>query len=463
MRLGLVLALVALPAEAGEQGLPVDLHVGSGKNVLWSAELGTEAYAGPVVAGGKVFAGTNNERPRDPKVEGDRGVVMAFRAADGSFLWQMTHGKLAAGRSQDWPMQGVCSTPVVSGDRLYYLSNRGELVALDVEGFGDGENDGPFAAEAATGSAAADVVWILDLVAELGVVPRFATASSPVVAGDLVFAVTGNGVGEQGKVPAPGAPSFVAVDRHTGKVRWTDASASPNLLDGGWGSPAHGVVRGRPQVIFPGADGWLYSLVPESGELLWKFDANRPPGAGGERGKESLIARPRVVGERIYVGVGHDPEWGAADGRLWALDAALSGDVTEKAALWSRGGEDFSRTLSTVAVHDGVLYAPDLAGFLHALEAETGQPLWKYDAFAAIWGSPLVADGKVYLGDEDGDLAILRAGRELKLLAEPNLGDAIYTTPAAEGGVLYVVTANRLFAFREGAGPWPREEPQAEP
>ena len=71
-----------------------------------------------------VFVGTNNEGMRDPKQTGDRGVLMAFREADGEFLWQSTHEKLAAGRVNDWPYQGVASSPLVEGDRVYYVSNR---------------------------------------------------------------------------------------------------------------------------------------------------------------------------------------------------------------------------------------------------------------------------------------------------------------------------------------------------
>ncbi len=455
-----VAVLVTLPAPASspsrnrvsdEKGLPASFDLATGSNVKWVAALGSEAYAGPVVAGGKVLVGTNNEAPRDPKVAGDRGVVMAFAAADGSYLWQAVHEKLAVGRSQDWPGQGVCSTPAIEGDRAYYLSNRGEMVAVDLEGFRDGENDGPFKQEAAAGTTDADVVWKLDLIGELGVVPRFMTASSPLVVGDLVFAVTSNGPGEGRKVAAPQAPSFVAVDRSTGKLRWSDASPGAHLNDGQWGSPAFGVVAGRPQVVFPGGDGWVYAFAPETGKLLWKFDANRPAAAGGERGKDAIVAAPVVDGDRVYVGVGHDPEHGSTDGRLWAIDATLEGDVTEKGAAWSLGGEDFATTLSTVAIADGVLYAPDLAGFLHALDAKTGKLLWKYDTFAAVWGSPLVADGKVYLGDEDGDLVVLAAGREMKKLAETNLGNAVYTAPVAKDGVLYVVTASKLFALAEGA------------
>ena len=117
-----------------EKGLPADWDVKTGRNVKWWADVGSQAYAGPSVAGGKVFVGTNNDGLRNPALPNDRGVVMAFAEATGDFLWQMTHEKLTSGRVNDWPQQGICSTPFVEGNRLYYTSNRATLVSLDTEG-----------------------------------------------------------------------------------------------------------------------------------------------------------------------------------------------------------------------------------------------------------------------------------------------------------------------------------------
>ena len=98
------------------KGLPADWDVKTKKNVKWVAELGSQSYGNPVVAGGMVFVGTNNELLRDPKQAGDRGVLMAFRESDGEFLWQQTHAKLESGRANDWPFQGVASSPLVEGE-----------------------------------------------------------------------------------------------------------------------------------------------------------------------------------------------------------------------------------------------------------------------------------------------------------------------------------------------------------
>src|SRR6187401_3776119 len=139
------------------KGLPTDWDVKTKKNIKWVADLGSQSYGNPVVAKGMVFVGTNNELLRDPKQGGDRGVLMAFRESNGEFLWQQTHVKLEAGRANDWPFQGVASSPLVENRRLYYTSNRGVVFCLDIEGFHDNENDGPVTDEKLTGPNDADV------------------------------------------------------------------------------------------------------------------------------------------------------------------------------------------------------------------------------------------------------------------------------------------------------------------
>src|SRR6266498_616939 len=102
------------------KGLPTEWDIKTKKNVKWVADLGSQSYGNAVVAGGMVFVGTNNEGMRDPKQPGDRGVLMAFKEDTGEFMWQQTHEKLTSGRANDWPYQGVASSPAVEGNKLYY-------------------------------------------------------------------------------------------------------------------------------------------------------------------------------------------------------------------------------------------------------------------------------------------------------------------------------------------------------
>ena len=112
-------------------GLPTEWDVKTKKNVKWVADLGSQSYGNPVVAGGMVFVGTNNELMRDKAQAGDRGVLMAFDEKTGDFLWQQTSAKLESGRANDWPFQGVASSPLVEGEKLYYVTNRAVLVCLE--------------------------------------------------------------------------------------------------------------------------------------------------------------------------------------------------------------------------------------------------------------------------------------------------------------------------------------------
>ena len=440
---------------SGETGLVSEWDASTGSNVLWSQPVGSQAYGGPTVANGRVYIGTNNEGRRDPAIEGDKGVVMAFDSTSGDFLWQMVHPKLSSGRVNDWPLQGVCSTAFMEGDRIYYVSNEAHIVCLDAKGFEDGENNGPFVDEEYTDENSGDIIWSYDMIGELDVFPHNLATGSPLIVGDILYTVTSNGVDEgHVNIPSPFSPDFIALDKNTGELLWESNPVGENVLHGAWTNPAYGVINGQAQVVFPGGDGIIYSLNAENGELIWQFDCNPEDSEwilGGRGTRNNILSTPVIYNDRVYIGVGQDPEHGAAPGHFFAIDATGSGDITNTHAVWHRGGEDFYRTMSTAAISDGVLYISSLSGFLHALDPETGEEFWTYDTFAAVWGSPFVADGKVFLGDEDGDVVILRAGKEMEVLGEYNLGAAVYCTPVAKDGVLYVLTRNRIWALQEGA------------
>jgi outer membrane protein assembly factor BamB len=438
-----------------ETGLPSKFDAKSGLNIKWVAELGSQTYAGPILARGKVFVGTNNQRAYDESLKGDRGNVMAFDQETGAFLWQSAHPKLGSGRVNDWPLQGVCSTPAIEGDRLWYVSNQAHVVCADTEGFRDGKNDGPFDKETTTSEIAEDVIWSFDMIGELDVFPHNLAAGSPLLVDDMIYTVTGQGVDEgHVNVPAPMAPSLIALNKKTGELVWEHAEPGENVLHGSWSNPSYAVIGGKPQVIYPGGDGVLYALEPKTGKPLWHFDLNPKDSKwvlGGRGTRNNVISTPVIHDGLVYVGVGQDPEHGEGPGHLYAIDpAGKSGDITGSGQVWHLGGEEFHRTMSTVSIHDGLLYIADLSGFVYCLDAKTGKQHWKYDAFAAIWGSTFVADGKVYIGDEDGDLAVLRAGKKMELLFEGNLGAAVYTTPVAQDGVLYVASRTKLFAIEDG-------------
>jgi outer membrane protein assembly factor BamB len=269
--------------------------------------------------------------------------------------------------------------------------------------------------------------------------------SSPTVWGDLLFLETSNGRDESHeKIPSPRAPSFIAVNKDTGKVVWQDNSPGNRILHGQWSSPALGEVNGVMQAFFPGGDGWLYSFNARTGEKLWKFDLN-PKDAVWPKTRNDAIATPVFYDGKVFLAVGQDPENGEGVGHMYCINPTKEGDITETGRIWHY--DKIRRSISTAAVADGLVYISDFSGFLHCLDVKSGKPYWTYDLLAAVWGSPLVVDGKVYLGDEDGDVVVLQAGRELKKIAEMNLGSSVYSTPVPANGVLYIMNRSELYAI----------------
>jgi outer membrane protein assembly factor BamB len=427
------------------KGLPTTWDVKTGANVKWVTALGSQSYGNPVVAGGLVFVGTNNEALRDPAVKGDKGVLMAFRASDGAFMWQSVHDKLAQGRANDWPFQGICSSPLVENGVVYFVSNRGEVMAVDAQGFHDDENDGPFKDEKNTRKVDPDVLWRYDMMDEIGVQQHNMANSSPVSFGNLIYVSTGNGQDESHvNVPSPKAPSIIAVDKSTGKLVWEDNSVGENILHGQWASPTVARLGGVDQVMMGQGDGWIRSYEALTGKKLWEFDTN-PKDSVWPKTRNELISTAVAYEGLVYIANGQDPEHGEGVGHLYAIDPTKRGDITKTGLVWHY--DKIRRSISTAALHDGIIYYPDFSGFLHALDAKTGRPYWVYDMFAAVWGSPLVAEGRVYLGDEDGDVVILQEGKALKVIAEVNMGSSVYATPVPANGTLFIMNRNQLFAL----------------
>jgi outer membrane protein assembly factor BamB len=426
------------------KGLPVEWDLKSKKNVKWMAELGSQAYGNPVVSGGYVLVGTNNEAMKDPNVKGDKGILMAFRESDGQFMWQAVHDKLASGRANDWPFQGVCSSPLVENGIAYYVSNRGEVMAVDLDGFRDGKNDG-VTDEKLTREVDADVIWRYDMMEELSVMQHNMANSSPVVYENMIFVSTSNGQDESHvNVPSPKAPALIAIDKTTGKLVWEDQGVGEKILHGQWSSPAVGRVGNEVQVVVGQGDGFVRGFEIKTGKRLWEFDLN-PKESVWPKTRNEVISTPIIVDNVVYIANGQDPEHGEGVGHLYAIDATKRGDITQSGRLWHYG--DIRRSISTGALFNGILFYSDFSGFLHAVDAKTGKQIWKHDMFAAIWGSPIVIDGKVYLGDEDGDVTVLNADRTLKVLAENNMGSSVYATPVPANGALFITNRNQLVAL----------------
>jgi outer membrane protein assembly factor BamB len=508
--------------------IPTTWDVKTGLNIKWKAPLGSQSYGNPVVANGKVYVGTNNNhgylKRYPPKV--DLGCLLCFDEKTGKFLWQHSSPKIPAGRVNDWLEQGICCAPYVEGNRLWFVSSRGEVICLDTEGFRDGKNDGPFKGEAVVAPDEADVVWKFDMMGQLGIFQHNMCACSVMVVGDTVFVNTSNGVdADHVTLPSPNAPSFFAMDKTTGKILWTDKSPGRNILHGQWSSPTHAVIKGQPMVFFAGGDGWVRAFDPKGqkkkdkdgkeytvSKLLWKFDCNPKTTKwilGGRGTRNNVIATPVVYKDRLYVAVGQDPEHGQGPGHLWCIDPGKKMDGSDvsptlavdksgkviphrrlqavdvaagekeienpnSAKIWHYGAmtddeyektpfeKAMHRSCGTVAIKNDILFIADFSGLVHCLDANTGKAHWTYDLFAASWSSPLIVDGKVYIADEEGDIAIfpltadpmkaakIVAGGKQPALGEINMGAPVETSPIVANNVLFIASRRFLYAISKG-------------
>lgn len=460
------------PGEMDMETEQVDLS--TTKNIKWIAKLGSQSYGNVTISKGKVFIGTNNETPRHPKVKGDRGIVMCFDEATGNFLWQLVVPKLGAGKVSDWEHLGICSSPTVDADRVYVITNRCEVICLDTTGLANG-NDG-FTNEsqyivgegkepAELSETDADIIWVYDMRSELGIFPHNITSSSALLVGDKLYVTTSNGQDwSHVNIPNPRAPTLICLDTKTGKLLGEEVSGiSARLFHCNWSSPAYGKINGNPQVVFGAGDGYCYGFDPQPvtgedgfGELkeLWRFDCN-PPEHKTKDGKpikyprsagpSEVIATPVVHNNRVYVAVGQDPEHGEGVGCLSCIDASGSGDISKSGILWQY--KDIGRTISTVSIVDGLVFAAEYAGKIHCLDAETGKVYWVYDTESAIWSSTLVADGKLFLGNEDGLLFAIQADKKFNVLQKIDMEAPIYSSAVAANGTVYVATQSHLYAI----------------
>jgi len=451
------------------------------KNVKWATKLCQAIYSTPAVAGGKIFIGG-----RQPGL----GLLLCLDEKTGKRLWQWEGParKVAAyidgfliGIGPNPEALGVCSTPIVEGDRVYFVTHSFKVMCLDVNGQPTGSEAGQ-----------ARVLWECDLWDKLGVFPCDAANGSPAIDGDLLYVQTSNGVDRnmgpakelKRKIPAPNAPNLVVLEKQTGRLVATDDLAiAERILHGQWSPVSLGTVAGRKLVFFGAGDGRCYAFealasAPEKPvklKTVWSFDCIPPEYRsyggldavsyyclGDKRcqdtlnkndgtfvGESEIIGTPVFHHNRVYVAIGRDPEHGRGRGALHCIDATKTGDITQTGRVWTYQGLD--RTLSTVSIADGLLYLCDVAGRLHCVDAETGQCHWVHESNAAVWGSTLVADGKVYMPTPKG-LTVLAAGKEKKVLSQINVGATIYATPVAANGTLYIASrAGWLWAVSQGS------------
>ena len=456
-----------------ERGLPDSFDPKSGANVRWTARLGSDTHSTPVIADGRIYLGTNNRVPRDPRHEGDRGVMLCLDERSGALLWQLVVPKITTSKFWDWPFMGICSPATVEGGLVYVVTNRGEVACLDPRGMANG-NQGPFVDEARhqtpegqetvpVAPTDADILWLFDMVGSLKVRQHDSAHASILAHGDFLYVNTSNGVGDTHReIESPDAPSLIVLERATGRlVAVDDEGIGPRIFHCTWSSPSLLRMNARETVVFGGGDGVVYGFepltaAPPPGEVrklrkLWQYDGD-PNGPKSQvhrfttnrrESPSNIKGLPVIHGGRVHVALGGDLWWGKNQAWLKVFEPPASGLAPRE--VWSY--PLVQHVMSSPVIHDGLVFIADTGRRLHCVDAATGAGIWTHDVKSESWASPLVADGKVYFATRRGEFLTFAASREKRLLAEVNLGAGVSATPVAANGTLYVATMTHLHAI----------------
>lgn len=488
------------------QSLPTDLENIRWQAELGKVVFGCPTVANGRVFVGTNAPGGHRD-PRFPRFRGGVLVCLDEATGDVLWRFHSPVRWLGFPKNTHMPQQiyGICSSPTIEDDRLYVVSNGDDVLCMDIQGQANG-NDGPFMNESVFMSGNpekpielnendGDIIWRYDIPREVGVAPHDVGSCSVLVHGNALYTGTSNGIGVGSPAGAlkPNAPAFIALDKRDGSLIAVDGEAiSQRLFHAQWTSPTKGEVNDKTLIFLGGGDGICYGYPAISDEQIesarkkgapiqmkaaWKYDCNPPhykrdksgdriyyyqgdlriyrskkrngqstdgfnDGGGTFIGPSEILSSPIFHEGRIYVATGRDPLHGFGQGILHCIDATKTGDISQSGKIWSYEG--IGRTLSTPAVADGLIYAADLAGRLHCLDANSGSVHWIHDAEDEIWGNPLVANGKVYIMAKRS-LTILKAGEQLEILYTHPRGSEM--GPIAANNTLYAFIKGEFFAI----------------
>jgi outer membrane protein assembly factor BamB len=248
------------------------------------------------------------------------------------------------------------------------------------------------------------------------------------------------------------------MDKITGKLLAREREGiAPNVFHACWSSPSLGEVAGTPRLFYCGGNGILYSfdLLKKDASLgslqplnkLWQYDPDPEApktnvhvySQNRQEGPSVIHGMPVFHDGRIYFAGGGDVWWGKNQSWLQCVDAAKG------TKLWNLPlGK---HVMSTPAVQGGLCFIADTDRMVRCVDAKTGRELWQHETQGDYWASPLVADGRVYIGSRRGDFWVFAASAEKKLLFQTHLGALMTSTVCAANGTLYVATMTDLFAI----------------
>ena len=410
------------------QNLPDRWDGAKGENILWRTPIPGLAHSSPVVWGNRIFVtsavSSNPNATFRPGLYGDgdasddrsrqRWTIYAIDKRTGKIAWErVAHEGEPVGK-RHIKSTYASATPATDGRIVVASFGSQGVYAYDVNG---------------------NFLWKVDLGhLDIGAydIPTFewGPASSPIIWNGLVILQCDTQ-----------ADSFLlALKADTGETAWkTPREELPS-----WGTPTVAMTSSGPELV-TNASNFIRGYDPQTGKELWRLG-----------GSSKITAPTPVFADGVFVvASGRGPERPIfvvrpdARGDLTLAVGKTSSDVV----AWSRTGR--GPYMPTPLIYKGLLYVLGNNGVFDAYILKTGEEVYRQrltsvgNGFSA---SPVAADGKIYLSNEDGDILVVSAGPEFKEIATNSMGELLMATPALSGGVMYVRTAHSLFAIGRPAG-----------
>jgi outer membrane protein assembly factor BamB len=400
-----------------ETGLP-ERWSPAGENLAWKAPYG--ARSGPVVFGRRLYLQNTAGRSTNWSMADDvQERVMCLDADTGKVQWEY---RFNVALSDVPPNRVGWASPTVDTETgtVFALGVSARLVALSPEG---------------------RVVWDRSLTEEFGVVTTHGGRTvTPVVEGDLVIV----GALMSGWGPwARGGNRYIAFDKRSGQTVWI-ASPQARHFDTNYSSPIVATIGGVRLLMVGGTDGAVHGIKAATGEPVWKFEMT----------KRAVNTAILIDGQNAIVTHSEENLDSSEMGMIASIDATASGVLGPQHVRWRTIG--WQSGFSSPVMDAERIYQVDNGAILGAFDRRTGARIWTHGLGTIQKGSPVLADGKIYVGTENGKFYILRPGPtgvetlDEDLLGTPDNPEPVLGSPAVANGRVYVASMSALYAI--GAG-----------
>ncbi len=405
-----------------ETNLPDSWDLETKENVAWVSDIGGRAT--PIILDGKVYLNCRTHHDfNDPeeKIHLQEQVV-CWDLETGKVLWQDKFNVFQT----DIPAPRV-GWAAMCGDK-----ETGNVFVHSVSGL--------FRCYSPDGK----VVWEHSMLEKFGKISGYGgRTQTPIIDEDRVIVSYLAANWGETKGPAP-KHYYYAFDKRTGELQWVNAPGG-QPQDTNYSVPTVAVINGQRMLIGGNSDGGVYAMNARTGEKIWGFQMSR----------RGLNASAAVEGNLVFISHGEDNIDNTEFGRIQCIDGSKTGDITESGSVWRVDGIKAGYT--GLLAKDGVLYVVADTGNMYAYDTKTGKPLWDHNLGTVGKGSPVWADGKIYVMEVNGQIHILKPSREgcetlntVKLKATQVDGlDEIYASPAISKGHVVFVTRDRTICIRD--------------